>query len=163
MVRKSLSVLERIRESGLAKAPVIVRDSARRLIGKKLTDDLIVYRLDPGAYAAGPPVPIPSGLEVHRYERFADIPKPALARLHPEERSRIVEQSEAEFRNGAVEWIGFMDGMLAATAFSIRGRNLKRWYAPLSPDDLVIYATDTLNAFRGCGIHPAIIRAVIDG
>ena len=123
---------------------------------------MIVYKLDPDAYRVGPPVPIPQGFEVRCYERFEAVPKTDLATLHPAELSRITEQAEQELRAGAVMWIGYIDGIFAATEFSIRGRFLKRWFLPLAPNDIVIFGVDTLNAFRGRGIHPAMLRAAVE-
>ena len=162
MGRTGLGVYERIRQSGLSKAHVILADSVRRLLGKKLSHENIVYQLNPSAYSAGHPVQIPESFKVLRYENLDEIPKPDLSTLHPVELARIVEQADRELRAGAVMWVGYIEGVFAASQFSIRGQFLKRWFIPLQPDDIVIYGADTLNAFRGRGIHPAMIRSIIE-
>jgi hypothetical protein len=162
LTRKMSRVFRRIRESGLRKVPVIVYDSIRRAIGKKVTVEHIVYRLDGAAYAVGAQVLQPAGFTVERFECMGDVPAAIWSSLPVDEVASVRKDFDREFDNAGVLWIGYMSGQFAASAWSVRAELLEKWFVDLQKNDLVIYATVTLNAFRGRGIHPAIFRQIID-
>jgi hypothetical protein len=159
---KLLRTLSRIRESSLDKAPTIILDALRRGIGKQTRHKHVVYRLDRGVYAAGKPVARPPGLTVKRCERNTDIPSSIWSANDGTEFEATKEDIDREFANGGVFWIAYIGEHFAACQWSIRGRFLRRWYVNLGPNDLVIYGAVTFNAFRGRGIHPAMIRHIIE-
>ena len=69
---------------------------------------------------------------------------------------------ESEFANRGTLWVGEIDGVVAATQWCVRGRDLPKWYIALKPSDIVIYAISTFDEFRGRGIQPAMMRYIIE-
>lgn len=161
-MNKLLNVIRKIREAGLGKARIIIADSIKRGVAPKLTDTQIVFRLDREAYAAGPPVKRVEGMAVDRYERIEEVPARLWQAMDREEASSMRAHFADEFANHGVVWIGVIDGQMAASQWSALGRFRDGWFVDLKPDDIVIYAASTRNAFRGRGIHPAMIRHIIE-
>jgi hypothetical protein len=150
------------RTAAPGKRLVALRAALRRKMAPAVSDGLIVYKLDEQAYRAGKLVPWPEGLSVTRYETLDAIPPAVRETVEPDVRERLWSEFASEFANGGVLWIGQIGGTLAASQWCIRGSRLGPWYVPLQPNDLVIYAAGTQNAFRGRGIHPAMIRYIME-
>lgn len=159
MLRK---LWRQIGEAGRGKRIVAIREIVKRKLGGKITDAIIVYRLDEADYRRGAAVRWPEGLCVERTETMAGIPQEILGNVPAEELEALLAGLETEVDRGGVLWLGTIGGELAATQFSIRGSKMPGWYVPLQPNDIVIYAAGTLNAFRGRGIHPAMIRHIME-
>lgn len=161
-MNKLLNVIRKIREAGIRKAPVIIADSLKRGVAPKLTDRQIIFRLDRDAYAAGPPVKPVEGMTVLRCERLEEVPASVWATMDADEAGPMKAHFAHEFDGNGVLWVGLIDGQMAASQWSVRGRYRSQWFIPLAPDDIVIFAASTRNAFRGRGIHPAMIRYIME-
>lgn len=162
MMKSILSLVEKVRQSGASKAGVIVYEGVKRKLMPKLVKRTTVYQLDEEAYRAGPPVRRTEGLIISRHERMPDDLATLLAGVDVELRSSIESVMRREFGRKGVLWLGTIDGALAAVRWSKFGRDVQRWYLPLNPDDVVLFGAQTLEAFKGRGIHSAMIRHVVE-
>lgn len=103
----------------------------------------------------------PEGLTILRCTDFGDLPLDVRAQLVARRDRRSLEVDAWELRHGAVQWLALIDGRLAGTSMSRRGRHFAKWFVPLHDDDIVIFRNGTMPEFRGRGVCPGIMRHVI--
>jgi hypothetical protein len=104
--------------------------------------------------------PLTPKLNIHRFVSVEQIPLMLLRDLETWRGTKFVEMVRQEFNTNAVLWVGMIDDEVAGTSMSRAGRHFPRWYLPLLPDDLVIFANSTVLKHRGKRVCPSIMRHV---
>jgi len=64
----------------------------------------------------------------------------------------LSQECDDEFRNNGILWIATLDNAPVAYQWHRWGKDIKRWFVPLAPNDGVIFNTFTVPQFRGRGI-----------
>lgn len=66
-----------------------------------------------------------------------------------------------EMEHGAALWVARVDGRIAGLSMSRRGDRFRKWFVPLTCDDVVIFRNMTLPGFRGRGVCPSLMRHIL--
>ncbi len=97
----------------------------------------------------------------HRFDRFDDVPQDVRDAVVAYRDASQLEMDAKEIRDGATMWGASCDGVLASVVFTRRGRDFRRWFLPLRPDDVVVFRLRTYPAFRGRGLAPSLMRQAL--
>ena len=110
----------------------------------------------------------PPTLRIERYGRVELIPDQiyrarcdAVGATAANSVERYIESIAVEMRHGATYWVGYLNDGVAGIVMSRSGIHFRRWFVPLNQEDLVLFSAETFPAFRGRGVHPAMLLYII--
>jgi ribosomal protein S18 acetylase RimI-like enzyme len=133
-------------------------DAIKRGIAPKFDNTVIISRY------FGPPVDprIPSNVSIERHDSYESL----LASIEPslsDPRCELFDMPSyvRQFERRGIAWLGKVDGVAAAIRWTKFGKDVAKWYVPLHHEDIVFFSALTLPAFRGLGVHGAMIRHVL--
>jgi GNAT superfamily N-acetyltransferase len=138
---------------GLRKLGQILRSAWRRIAQNK--NHVFIRRR--GASMQ----PLPAGLRIERCEQERDIPPQWLSFIRARKGESYLQVMRREFAEHGVLWLAIMDNELAAYQWSRLGKYTPRWFVPVGENDVLIFATVTMERFRGRGIGPAMMCHII--
>jgi len=73
----------------------------------------------------------------------------------------LTKKIKDRFEKGAVLWIIKQDGAIAGFIWSIRGKTVKPYYIPLTPDDVFLFDVEVFDTFRGRGLYPLLTNYMV--
>jgi ribosomal protein S18 acetylase RimI-like enzyme len=139
---------------GLRKLQQILRGAWRRIAQSK---NHVFVR-----HRGGTMPPLPAGLAIHRFDQERDIPPRWLEFIRARKGEGYLQIMRQEFAEHGVLWLAIMDEQVAAYQWSRLGRYTPRWFVAVADNDVLIFATVTMEGFRGRGIGPAMMCHIIN-
>ena len=100
----------------------------------------------------------PASCEFAHYESFEEIPEQVKQDICLNADRTRLENDKLELSEHAVLWMALVDGKVAATVFTRKGKYFRRWFLDLQPNDVVVFRLHTHPEFRGRGLAPALMR-----
>jgi ribosomal protein S18 acetylase RimI-like enzyme len=137
----------------------IIFDRALRVLGPHFANQNVIYRLDRTGLEAGSVVG-PQGFQVRCSSATDDLPTSFWLALEAAQPNTSREKFISPFAERGLLWIGIFGEAPVCYAWSTRGRDLKEWYVPLQPDDIVIFAVVTWPGYRGIGLARNIVQHI---
>jgi GNAT superfamily N-acetyltransferase len=95
------------------------------------------------------------------YESFDKLPKEVKTDICADGGPSRLETDKLELSENAVIWIAFVDGRVATTVFTRKGKHFRRWFLELQQEDVVVFRLRTHPDFRGQGFAPSLIRYAV--
>ncbi|MDH3347097.1 MAG: GNAT family N-acetyltransferase [Desulfobulbaceae bacterium] len=102
-----------------------------------------------------------SDCKYESYESFDELPEHVKVDICADGDASRLEADKLELGENAILWVAFIDGCVATTVFTRKGKHFRRWFLDLQPADVVVFRLRTLPVFRGRGLAPALIRHAI--
>ena len=96
------------------------------------------------------------------YESFDNLPEEIKADIYAGTDGSRLETDKQELGENATLWVAFVDGRVATTAFTRKGKYFRRWFLDLRPEDVIVFRLNTKPEFRGRGLAPSLIRHVLN-
>jgi Acetyltransferase (GNAT) family len=142
----------------------IIFDRILRVFGPRLANKNVIYQLDRTELEAGSVI-APPGFQVRCSSDTNDIPTNFWSALQAAQPNTTREEFIVPFAERSLLWIGAYGDAPVCYAWSTHGRDLKEWYIPLQPDDIVIFAVVTWPGSRGIGLARNIVQhiALVEG
>jgi hypothetical protein len=133
-------------------------DAIKRGIASKFDNTVIISRY------SGPPVDprVPQNVSIERHGSYDSLLESVESSLS-DPRCELFDMTSyaRQFERRGIAWLGKVDGVPAAIRWTKFGKDVTKWYVPLHHDDIVFFSALTLPAFRGLGVHGAMIRYVL--
>jgi ribosomal protein S18 acetylase RimI-like enzyme len=87
-----------------------------------------------------------------------DVPENVWDDMRRDGKPTRLGKDRRELDENATLWVAVVDGHVASTVFTRRGRFFRRWFVSLEPDDTVVFRLRTHPDFRGRGFAPSLMR-----
>ena len=101
----------------------------------------------------------PTGLVVEMYEKLEDIHEDIVTEMGSLKGGTEVARDTFRwwFDNGGVVWLARVNGATAGYLWGVPGGWNGYYYGPMSPKDVALVNQETLPAFRGQAVAPALL------
>jgi hypothetical protein len=149
------------RNGKMRKIRVILFDRGLRILGPRVTNKNVIYTFDRANMVQAKQEQVPEGFQVHRCTCINEVPSCFWPALRAMDSKSSKDEFITHFSKRGVFWIGTLAEKPACHACSIRARDLKQWYIPLRPDDVVIFSVCTWPGFRGMGLARSLVHHIV--
>ena len=98
----------------------------------------------------------------------SEIPQSIIDDIIASRPEKSFDVDNDELRNHATLWVALVNGRVGSFFYTRKGSHFRKWFLPLSPDDVVVFRMRTPDQHRGRGYAPALLRhalsqIIIDG
>ena len=104
---------------------------------------------------------LPEEITIKSFEKIESIPKEAFNKMKEELGDTTKDWLNAEFREGSILWLLFVNNEFAVRQFIRYGKYFNTWFLPLNEKDFVFMAAGTFPEYRGKSLNPILKRYIM--